>query len=155
MASSKTPKAMTALLFAQAAESTPSATPAPETIVDHEQIAKRSQFEAIAKANSIDALSMMYRTLLEGLSSAEFERIGYGTAIRARAHVVLHRKAARNPADKNAAGVIAKEQLEKHIKLGSLPPRPESMRVAGSSESVSMSVEVEAKPAKRARRTKP
>lgn len=121
MGAAKTPKAVTQLALAVATEKT---TAAPESIVEHEQIRLNSQFEAIAKARSISALRSMWETLLSGHSPEEFERIGYGTAIRKQAYGILFREYARDASHRNGAGAGAKEKLEKLINCGDLPPRP-------------------------------
>lgn len=117
----KTPKAVTQLLFATAMESTKPAA-APDAIIDHEQIRRREQFEAIAKARTVEALSTMWRTLLEGSNALEFERCGYGQAIRRRAREVL--LAEGRKAGNGAAGISADSALERLILAGDLPPRP-------------------------------
>ena len=117
----KTPKAVIQPLLATAGESTKPAA-APDAIIDHEQIRRREQFEAIAKGRNVAALSTMWRTLLEGMGAHEFERCGYGQAIRRRAREVLlaEGRKARN----GAAGISADAGLERLILAGELPPRP-------------------------------
>ena len=117
----KTPKAVTQLLFATAMESAKPAA-APDAIIDHEQIRRREQFEAIAKARTVEALSTMWRTLLEGSNAHEFERCGYGQAIRRRAREVLLAEGRKG--NKNAAGDYADSVMQKLILAGDLPPRP-------------------------------
>lgn len=120
-AAEKTPKAVVQLMLAVAYDKSDAA---PDAIVDHEQIRLKSQFEAIASARSISALNAMWKTLSADRSPEEFERIGYGTAIRKQAHNVLFREYARSAASRNGAGAGAKERLESLINNGELPPRP-------------------------------
>lgn len=117
----KTPKAVVQLLLATAGESTKPAA-APDAIIDHEQIRRREQFEAIAKGRNVAALSTMWRTLLEGMSAHEFERCGYGQAIRRRAREALLAEGRKG--NKNGAGDYADSMMRRYIAAGELPPRP-------------------------------
>lgn len=120
-AEQKTPKAVLQLMLAVA---TAQSSPAPESIVEHEQILRKSQFEAIASARSTDALTTMWRTLLTDMSAEEIERVGYGKAIRHQAHEVLLRRFKKDIETRNSAGHRASSSLERLIESGDLPPRP-------------------------------
>lgn len=121
MGAAKTPKAVIQLALAVATEKTAAA---PESIVEHEQIRLKSQFEAIAKARSISALRSMWQTLLDGRTGEEFERIGYGAAIRKQALRVLENEEKKGTYGRTDWGMNSKRRLELAINCGDLPPRP-------------------------------
>lgn len=117
----KTPKAVIQLALAVAFDKSAAT---PETIVDHEQIRRAPHFEAIAKARDCGALESMWKLLSEGVTAEEFERLGYGTAIRRRALDVLRKKYEKDASLKATAGDRAKRMLESLINTAALPPRP-------------------------------
>jgi hypothetical protein len=143
-AAAKTPKSVVQLMLAVAYDKSNAA---PDTIVDHEQIWLKSQFEAIASARTISALNAMWKTLSADHSPEEFERIGYGTAIRKQAHSVLFREFKRDVPHRNGAGAGAKEKLESLINNGELPPRPGQVLKPTTADDASS-----AKPKKRSRK---
>lgn len=94
----------------------------PTALVEHEQLGRLEFFDSIAKATKIDALTNIWKLLCADITAAEFERRGYGFAIRRRASALLLKE--QRKAGNGAAGITADASLERLIEVGELPPRP-------------------------------
>lgn len=121
MGTKSKPQTQTAFAFGAPADPAAEALKV-ESIVAHEQIASAANFEHIAKAKDVGSLTNAWKTLADGITAEEFERRGYGLAIRRRARAVLLKE--QHKAGNGAAGVTADAALERLIREGELPPRP-------------------------------
>lgn len=128
-AAAKTPKAVVQIMLAVAYDKSNAA---PDAIVEHEQLKYREHFEAIAKARKIDALTSVWKLLSEGLSLEEFERRGFGQAIRSKARALLLSEQRR--AGNTGAGAAVDSLMDKYTSGGVLPPRVGQAAVSPSAE---------------------
>ncbi len=105
-----------------AASDSPVDAKAPEALFEHEQLKYAANFETIAKARTVDALTNIWKLLAEGITAAEFEHRGYGQAIRSKARALI--LSAQRKSGNTAAGITTDALLAQYTSGGVLPPRP-------------------------------